>query len=628
MKQLYLLLLIALFALLSNFSHAQSGIITTIVGNGHNADTGNGGLATAASMCPAGCIIDKYGNVFIAEEVCNSVRKISSSGIITAFAGTGIAGYSGDGGPASAATLYGPVDLTLDSSGNSLYVSEFAGSRIRKIDLSTNIITTITGNGATIDSGDGGPATAAAVYFAEESCFDKHGNLYFATAANRVRRIDAITHIITTVAGTGTGGFSGDGGPATAARVSAKGVYVDTSDRLFIASDIKIRLVDPITHIISTYAGNDTGTYNGEGVSATLAGITPFRITGDKFGNLYFSDHYNQRIRVITPTNVVHTIAGNGIAGFSGDGGPADSAKIYNPEPLALDYCGNIIFDDNQNFRIRKITFPQTRPGITIYPSSSIQSLCYGMPITYTSVVTPPGHPHNYQWKVNGTNVGPNSPAYTYPPANGDSVQCIVSGPYCDTTSPAASNILHMVVGAYAPPVLTLPGLSSATIGATVTVSATIAGAGGTYIMHWRNKGVLFATTTAPVVTYVKTQPVDSITATMVSIARLCYDSVNSGLKVVVDSALSTSSVPSINERKVICYPNPAHNELYIEATSEIKSVLISNLLGQVVYSWNGSEKVLSINVSSLSKGMYFVKIATIGDISGMNVITERFTKN
>ncbi len=587
---------------------AQTGVITTIAGDGYNVDTGDGGPATAAGMYQGGCsAYDTYGNFYISQGANYTIRKISASGIITRYAGIGVRGYTGDGGPASLARLYSPSNLVVDDSGN-LYFSEYYIGVIRKIDFRTSIITTIAGNGNNIDSGDGNAATDAAICSATELRFSKNGDLYFGTVANHVRKIDFSTGIISTVAGNGIGGYSGDGGAATDAKIGAFGIWIDSTNKLYIADgQSRIRMVNLTTNVITTFAGGDSTRYNGDSIPATSARLQPLGLYGDKFGNLFAADKYNERIRKIDASGTIFTVAGDGIRGFSGDGHSADSAELSTPFSLAVDSCDNIIFDDNDNVRIRKVTYP-AYPTITITDGAADNRLCYGMPVTFTAAVTLPGYAPTYQWRVNGVAVGTSSYTYTYAPANGDSIQCtLTSNLYCVTTPTALSNTLHLVVDSLLVPVITVSCPAHAAIGDTVTCTATVAGTGSGYLLHWKNHNVEFAATTGPTVSYIKTQPTDSITASVASNGRGCYDSAFSNARIV---ALNTATPQVQPQPAITVYPNPAHDILYVYYPEGLQTLTITNLLGQVVYTTTTVTGLqASIPVSNLPAGIYFVKV-------------------
>ncbi len=286
-------------------------------------------------------------------------QSSGQSGIITTVAGNGSISYTGDGGPATAAGLYTAFGVAADGLGN-FYLSDSHYGVIRKINAS-GIITTVAGTGTYGYSGDGGPATAAQMGAITTLVADSYGNLYVPDNDNgRIRKIST-SGIITTIAGTGFLGYAGDGGPATAAMISGSDcITIDVFGNIYYGDNERIRKISS-SGIISTIAGNGTTGFSGDGGPATAASMyLPSGVVTDGAGNVYFSDEYNNRIRKINSYGIMSTIAGTGpyggIAGsFGGDGGPAISAHLYAPVGLARDAYGNIYFDDNVNNRICKI---------------------------------------------------------------------------------------------------------------------------------------------------------------------------------------------------------------------------------------------------------------------------------
>lgn len=349
----------------SSFASAQ-GIITTVAGTGSPGFSGDGGPATQAQIYgPYELAVDGTGNLYIADRGNERVRKVDANGTITTVVGTGIRGLSPDGTLAAQAQLYAPSDVAFDSSGN-LYIVGYENHRVLKVDTN-GIITTVAGSGGMGDSagsygGDGGPATQARLYDPVSVAFDSSGNLYISDYGNRrVRKVDA-NGIITTVAGTGSTIFNGDNILAIQAGLGGPyGVAVDSADNLYIADYLhnRIRKVDT-NGIITTVAGTGSPGFGGEGGPATQAQLnTPFRIVLDSMGSLYIVDTGNHRIRKIDVSGIITTVVGTGSPGFSGDGGPATQAQLHGPVGLTLDSTGNLYIAEDGNHRVRKVTFSQ-----------------------------------------------------------------------------------------------------------------------------------------------------------------------------------------------------------------------------------------------------------------------------
>ena len=335
-------------------------VITTVAGNGTYGFSGDGGPATAAQMnAPLGMAVDSVGDLFIADNGNFRTRRVdATTQLITTVAGNGTYSFSGDGGPATSAQ-FSAAGVVVDSAGN-LFVSDIDNCRIRRVDATTQVINTIAGDGQCRSGGvgDGGPARAAALYYPVGLALDKAGNLFIGVLDDRVRRVDAATQTITTVAGNGTEGFSGDGGPATSAQLSVLDIAIDNAENLFITDweFNRIRRVDAATQTITTYAGNGTMGFSGDGGPATAAQLSPAGVAVDTVGNLFIADRSNCRIRrVDATTQVISTIAGDGQCGFSGDGGPATSAELRPGGPIAVDSAGNLFISDGEGGRIREV---------------------------------------------------------------------------------------------------------------------------------------------------------------------------------------------------------------------------------------------------------------------------------
>ena len=341
----------------------RSRVITTIAGTGDQESSGDGGPAVAASLNrPTDALVDRAGNIFIAEFGGQRIRMIAAAtGIISTVAGTGQPGFSGDGGPAVDAILGQPFDLALDPQGR-LLVAESSNNIIRRVDLSTGTISTIAGTGERGFEGDGGLAIEAKLGSPRGIVLDGSGNLFITESTNhRIRRLDAETGVITTVAGTGEGTYSGDGGPATSAALNDPGgIAADAHGNLYFAdrSNYRIRRIDAETSLISTVAGSGQAGFagdNGPGGDAVLnrpAGVT---VTPNG-AFLVIADTLNNRIRRWRPRDdLVRTFVGNGEARIIGDDGPATAAGLYFPNDLAFDSSRNLVIADTLNHRVRSI---------------------------------------------------------------------------------------------------------------------------------------------------------------------------------------------------------------------------------------------------------------------------------
>ena len=337
----------------------QAQIITTVAGNGIKGNNfGEDGAAINMELNnPCDIALDKKGNLYIADADNHRVCKVTKEGIIITIAGTGKAGFSGDNGPANKAELHNPISVALDNLGN-IYVLDNGNFVVRKIDTK-GIITTIAGDGDVGYDGDGGLAINATFNYPSDIAVDAIGNLYIADYGNfRVRKVK--DGIITTVAGKGTFGYTGDGGQATAALLEPSGIALDDQNNLYI-SDFNnniIRKVHAKTGIISTIAGTGkTGDAGDKGPSSTALLFSPSGIDIDPKGDIYIPENGESLIRKIDKSGIITTIAGNGKAGFSGDGQSATSAQLNGPTSVAVDDAtGNYYIADRNNNRVRKVT--------------------------------------------------------------------------------------------------------------------------------------------------------------------------------------------------------------------------------------------------------------------------------
>jgi sugar lactone lactonase YvrE len=336
-------------------------IINTFAGNGTIGYSGDGAAATLAQFFdPWAVAVDAAGNVYISDGGNNCIRKVNIAGIISTIAGTGAGGYSGDGGPATLAQLNGPVGIAVDAAGN-IYIAEAINRRIRKVN-SSGVISTFAGTGGLGYSGDGASATLAQFNNPTGVAVDAVGNVYINDQGNNCIRKVNTGGIISTIAGTGFGGFSGDGGAATLAMLwTPTGIATDAVGNLYIADGVnnqRIRKVNT-SGIITTIAGTGVQGYSGDGAAATLAQLNnPTGVAVDTGGNVYIADFDNNRIRKIDTGGIISTIAGTGVQGYSGDGANAMLAQLNRPYGVAVDATGNVYIADYYNQRIRKINAP------------------------------------------------------------------------------------------------------------------------------------------------------------------------------------------------------------------------------------------------------------------------------
>ena len=338
----------------------ETGIITTMVGTGEKGYRGDGGPAAGAHLSePFMCAFDTDGNLYIAEATNHCIRRVDvDSGVITTIAGTGDQGYSGDGGPATGATFNQPYSLQVDSNGG-VYVVDRLNYVIRKVDAATGIVTTVAGTGEAGYGGDGGPGTMAQFREPNDCFLDGSGGLFIADIQDqRIRRLDLASGIITTFAGNGEKERSGDGLPATEASIlGARAVCMDSAGNTYIAEreGNGIRMVDT-QGIMHTLAGTGEFGYDGDGGPALQATWgAPKAIRCDHEGNLLVVDTENHAIRRIdAATSLVTTIAG-GRRGGEGDGGAATLAGLDRPHGLDLDATGNLFIADSNNHRVRVV---------------------------------------------------------------------------------------------------------------------------------------------------------------------------------------------------------------------------------------------------------------------------------
>jgi len=352
-------------AVFPSAADTPNAIIQTVAGNGTSGFSGDNAAAATANLSePFGVAVDTAGNLYIADTSNHRIRKVNTSGVITTVAGNGTEGFSGDGGPATSAALNTPIGVAVDMAGN-LYIADAFNNRIRKVNTA-GVITTVAGNGVGGFSGDHAAATSASLSAPFGVAVDKAGNLYIADTSNqRVRKVGT-SGTIATVAGNGTEGFSGDGGPATRASLNfPTGVTLDRADNLFVTDQSNHRIRKVTTGgVITTVAGNGDAGFSGDHAAATSASLNlPIGTAVDAAGMLYIADTSNHRIRRVSSDGTVTTVAGNGVGGFSGDGSAATRATLNSPSGVAVDSAGNLYIADSFNNRIRRLNAVPSATG-------------------------------------------------------------------------------------------------------------------------------------------------------------------------------------------------------------------------------------------------------------------------
>jgi Tfp pilus assembly protein PilX len=340
----------------------SGGGISTYAGTGAAGSTGDGGAATSATLSgPGGIAIASNGDIYIADTANNVIRKVAAAtGIITTVAGNGSAGFSGDGGLATSAGIKTPEDIFVAANGD-LYIADTGHNRIRKVTAATGIISTVAGSGSPGSSGDGGAATSAKLTSPDGIVVAANGDFYIDDRGNnRVRKVTAATGIITAYAGTGTAGYTGDGAAATLARLNApEGITLATNGDVYIADagNNVVRKVSALTGVITTYAGTGTAGSTGDGGAATSARLSgPKAVRLDSSGDLYIADTVNNKIRLVTAAGIITTVVGTGTAGSAGDGGSPTAAQLNAPGGIAISTTGAYYISDTSNNKIRKVS--------------------------------------------------------------------------------------------------------------------------------------------------------------------------------------------------------------------------------------------------------------------------------
>jgi trimeric autotransporter adhesin len=669
MKKLTILVLLLPFSF--SLLKAQTGIINTIAGNaGHGYNGDNIQATTATLYTNNGVAIDETGNIYIADSQNNRIRKVATTGVITTIGGNGAAGYSGNGGQATAAEINTPWCVRADTLGN-IYFSDQGNNVIRKI-TAAGIISTIAGNGRRGYSGDGGQATAAELRTPYGIGLDKNLNLYIADGANNViRKVTYSTGVITTVAGNNHAGFTGNGGQATVAELSGpEGVAADQSGDIYIAdfNNSEVRKVSS-AGIITDYAGNGIANFNGDaGLADTMNLYFPANVTISPAGNIYIADEGDGVVReVMVATNMMYVIAGDVNDGFSGDGGPAVNAQLNQPTDMMTDKNNNVYIADQANNRVRKITAGCA--GDTVRTAAFNYPECNGFHDGIAaSFPSSPFEPYTYLWSPGGatTNTVNGLSAGIYTVQVTDALGCVAKGTI-DITQPAA--------------IVVTTSNYSVCLGEQVTLSATASDGNAPYTYQWLT-GSTNDTSTIRVFRNIEdtifvndntgcfSYAVANITALPIPNVILNAESYSVCVNITVDSLYgipsgvnSTYSGPDLtgnifnpnaagvgtytftykytdsagcsntatqsiivancstgidaldNGERIAVYPNPASNQFTVQLRSEDAASLIRlyTITGQQVYehkyTTTENSQLSTINTQALPNGIYFLKV-------------------
>jgi len=370
-------------------SSLRAQFISTFAGNGSAGYSGDGSPCTEAQLSSCSAVaFDGAGNVYIADMGNNVVRKVSTSGIISTLAGTGVAGYGGDGSLAVSAKLNAPSGVAVDVAGN-VYISDNGNNVIRKVQTN-GIISTYAGKGSAGFSGDGGAATAARLSSPQGIAVDGSGNLYIADGGNNAVREVYASGVITTLAGGGAAGYSGDGSYANFASLSSpSAVAVDPRGQVYIADNINqvVRLIDT-SYVMHTFAGTGYPGSYGNGGPATAAELFfPTGVSVYGFGDVYIADQGNNVVRHVNSAGIISTFAGNGSSGYFGDGGYATSAELRTPRSVAADGDNRVFIADQSNNVIRIVsaqvkvnTVTAAAPACRVYPNPAMGTCSLDIP--------------------------------------------------------------------------------------------------------------------------------------------------------------------------------------------------------------------------------------------------------
>lgn len=597
--------------------------INTYAGTGVPGHTGDGGLATAAQLNhPHGNTIDAAGNFYVCDLDNNCIRKITPAGIITNIAGNGIGAFSADGAIASSSSVNNPFDVVIDNAGN-VYFTEYAANRVRKINTS-GILSTIAGNGASGATGDGGPATSATLSNPAGIARDAVGNIYISVqTGHKIRKI-ATTGIITTVAGTGSVAFGGDGGPATAASFSYPNfLTLDNAGNLLITDNgnFRIRKLNVTTGIITTIAGNGSSTFGGDGGPATAASLYyPGGVAVNAGGGILIADNLHNRIRLINSAGVINTVAGNGVAGYSGDGGPATSARVDGAVDVCFDAASNFYISDFENHRVRVVTYSIAPPNnpplfnaddcgyVTVCQNSSLNPVGFldvsdidaGQTETFSVLVTPShGTLAGFPTSVTSTGGVVNPVGITYTPTGlyygADTFTIVVFDGSAYDTLPFSVSVLPNTAGA-------IVGPDVVCIGSSISLTNYIAGG------IWSSTNNTLATVSATGVVFGNAAGVDTI---RYSLPNLCNAGTVTHIVTVLTpeecTKLAVNNIAADNSQLLIS-PNPNNGSFTLNYSGKNDTkIVVTDITGRKIANYEmTANKPLDIRLD-VAPGIYFL---------------------
>ena len=596
--------LLFFFCLLVGELTAIAQIITTIAGNGTTTWGGTNVAATSIGIYAAMINVDTQGNIYNVS-YNYGIQKVTPAGIITTVAGNGTTAFSGDGIPATSTGIFSE-GVGADNYGN-FYIGDAINNRVRKVN-SAGIISTIAGTGAGGYSGTGGMATLALIRFPTSIALDKAGNVYFADSVF-IQKIST-TGIITTIAGTGVRGYTGDGAPATNAQIAGcTELAVDVTGNVYFNDGFHylVRKIDTFG-IITTIAGTGTWGYSGDGGAATAAEFGDVAgVATDLYGNIYISDFDNNVIRKVNAAGIVNTIAGTGARAFSGDGGPAISANLAGQQRISLTPNGDLFIADALNNRIRKIT----QPGIII--RTTTDTICEGSRVIFTASVSNDASTPVYQWQLNQVNVGTDTATYvTDTLHNGDTINCILTYVFGDTLKKISNSIIIKVDSLPRVSAITAPD----TICLLVTVPISDSVTGGTWYCTNNNAGI----------------SAGYLGGLHVGLDTIVYKKTNncgvdSATKIIYVKDCKAGVGELLFDNNILIWPNPNDGMFTLniaDATNEPRRIIITNLLGEKIKEINDRIS-LPANISlDVPKGVYFVKVITINGEYNLKVVVGR----